>query len=352
MPYDDNLYKIHKPLIGVDIGFNSIKIVQLSKGDVPSLLAYNILPTPPRVIASVNEQDKQRVIAAIRDSLAKARPRKIKTNLAISGLPESKVFTKILQMPNLTPEEMIEAVPHEANRQIPLAIEQTYLDWQPLNLNTDRTQEILVVVAPKNLVDLYLQMFTAVGLNLIALETKPIAAVRALIRPQEPEASLIVDIGAEATGIIVYDLNTIKFTYTIPHGANAFTKTIAYAMKISEQEAEKLKRQTGFKKDSKKGNEILESIKPAMQDIIDEIGNAKKYYENRSKPPRKIQKIKLTGGGAYTPGIVEYISQSVNLKTELGNPLINVAEHSLGDFPRNEVLRFTTAFGLALRENY
>ena len=145
-------------------------------------------------------------------------------------------------------------------------------------------------------------------------------------------------------------MGSIKFSYTIPHGGNTLTKSIAATLKITNEEAEKLKRTIGFKKDEHP--EVIQAMEPVMKDILEEINNAIKFYESRSKPPRKIAEIRICGGGALTPNIAHHLAETSGKKTNIANPFINVVEKSWRRLPKEHILRFTTAVGLALRERY
>lgn len=57
---------------------------------------------------------------------------------------------------------------------------------------------------------------------------------------------MILDVGAENTDIGVFEGEEFKYTNTIPLGGNNITHDIALVLGISEQEAEKLKRQYGL----------------------------------------------------------------------------------------------------------
>ena len=57
---------------------------------------------------------------------------------------------------------------------------------------------------------------------------------------------MILDVGAENTDIGIFEGEEFKYTNTIPLGGNNITHDIALVLGISEQEAEKLKRQYGL----------------------------------------------------------------------------------------------------------
>jgi type IV pilus assembly protein PilM len=354
MSYLEKFYQLTEPIIGVDIGYQSLKVVQLNRKAYPAkLIAFGSASIPVKGMTSSNADHSEEIAKIILKCMNEARPKKIRGKYVVSGLPESRVFTKIIDVPIMSPKEMEMAIPHEASRHIPLPIDEIYLDYQPLNLKNNQMESVLFVAAPKKLVEKYLKVLRSANLEPIALETKPIAAGRSLITPSETQPTLILDIGAEATGISVFDQNTLKFTYTIPHGGYTFSKAIANFLNVDFERAEKIKRTCGLSPKCQYGN-LASALQPIFTDILEEMTNAIKFYEHRSQPSRKITNIRLCGGGANTKGLADYLYQRLEnkIKVVIGNPLINLNQRSTRKLPPAEILHFTTAIGLALREKY
>jgi type IV pilus assembly protein PilM len=182
MSYLDKFYRITESIIGLDIGYDTLKIVQLNRQARPAkLMAYNASSIPPGAMTAKDKDHTQEIANIILKTMHEANFRRIRGKYVVSGLPESRVFTKIIDIPIMNEKEMEQAVPHEASRHIPLPLSDIYLDYQPLNLKTNQNESVLVVAAPKILVERYLKILKLSSLQLLALETKPIAAGRALL---------------------------------------------------------------------------------------------------------------------------------------------------------------------------
>ena len=102
---------------------------------------------------------------------------------------------------------------------------------------------------------------------------------------------------------------------------------------------------------SKKENEeeILRILFPLFEEIKNKISEAVSFWGEKTKGTLRIENILLSGGGSVTPGLAEYIGNEIGIKTEVGNPLINISQESVKDIDRDKVMSFTTALGLALR---
>lgn len=348
--FEEKFFKISDPIIGVDIGYDSIKVVQIRHFASPPhrLLAANHVAIPPRSMQHLAES-KVKLLEALEKALNEAGPHPITSKYVVSGLPESKVFSTIIQCPAMSIKELEQAVPIQAAKHIPVPIENLAIDFLPLSELGDKI-EVLVTAAPKTLVQRYLELFEGAGLELFALETKPIANNRSLVAPIEREPILIIDIGAEGTGLTLIDEGTIRFTTSLPQGGNIMTRTISQTLQITDEQVEDLKRRYGFLENQQ--SNIAGLMKNCMQEILEESRRAIKYFHERSEQGKKITKIKLCGGASQTPGIVEVVQEALGVPTEIGNLLTNLDERSARVFGNEPILRYTTAIGLALREGY
>jgi cell division ATPase FtsA len=82
------------------------------------------------------------------------------------------------------------------------------------------------------------------GLFPAALVIEAVAIARSLLPLEEAQttsATIIIDIGAARTGLIVFDQGTIQFTVSLPISGHKITATIATSLKLDEAEAEQAK---------------------------------------------------------------------------------------------------------------
>ena len=88
--------------VGLDIGSHSIKLVELleDKG-VYTLHAAGLVPTPVNIVSSNDMKDREAVAIAIKKLFVDA----VVTNRVVNiALPESQVFTRVVQMQNFPKE--------------------------------------------------------------------------------------------------------------------------------------------------------------------------------------------------------------------------------------------------------
>jgi len=322
---------------GLDIGYENLKVVQLKKtASLFQLVSLGCSPSPREIFSREHIKDKEALASAIAQAV---KEHKIRAKAVVSALPESLVFTKILELPLIEPQALEYTIPNEVAGYIPLEPNQAYLDYQVIN-QSEKGYEVLTVAAPKTLVDEFIETIRLAGLSLICLETKPLANSRALLPKNSKEPFLIVDLGALATSLTIHDGQAIRFTATLPIGGKLFSERIALAQNISFEEAEKIKKTSGLK-DPK----IAHTLEHALVPLIDEMAGGLKYFQ-KHEGQIKLLKILLTGGGAAMPGLDRLIEEKIGLKTERGNPWRMIKNPP----PDQKSTLFTASIGLAMRQ--
>jgi len=300
---------------GLDISDFSIKIAQLDKRGVKILTRTSI----PKGVIKEGEIKKGDELVEI----LKKTVKDIKTSYAVCSLPEQHAFVKVLDFPKMKASEMKEAIKWETEANIPLSLDEVYLDSQILSSNN-----VLVNAAPKTLVDKYLEVLRKADIEPVVFEIESVATARSLIK-KEIKPVLIIDLGFSRTSFIIFK-DHIRFTNSISVSNQGMINDISKKLKISFKEAQALKFEKGLQGD------ILKVLTPSLNELIEKIDDCADFYKEE-----KISKIILCGGGAYLNGLPEYFTTKSKIPTELGKPWIKVN--------KKDILAYSTVLGLALR---
>ncbi|HSX58518.1 MAG TPA: type IV pilus assembly protein PilM, partial [Candidatus Saccharimonadales bacterium] len=215
---------------GLDIGTHSIKLVQLSGSPTsPTFVTTGQFPTPPQALLSEADPDLQNLANTVKNLMKEA---KVSTTRVVTSLPESQIFTRVVEMPELSKQEMKSAIDYEAEQYVPLPMTEVTLTWQVLSTKVGADKktkmEVLLVAAPKNLVNKYLKILKMTGLNVVSIETETTAVVRALVqRIEGTPTTMVASIGASTTDLTVVTDNHISFTRSIATGGLALARAIA-----------------------------------------------------------------------------------------------------------------------------
>src|SRR3989344_2455681 len=356
--------------IGLDISDLSVKLVQLSKkGSGLELAAFSDVPLPSGLFNNDAIQNEAGLVDYLQNLFKNVSHHSghLHGRAIVASIPEAKAFVRVINLPMLASEELVTAVPIEAEQYIPLPIDQMQVDWQVVGQSA-MGLKVFITATPKIYVQNLVNVFVKAGLVAQSIEAESAAIVRALLpKTGQVPGTLIVDLDASRTSFIVYGDNSIQFTSSIPMAGNAFTEAIAKRLNIDRQEAEHVKRLHGVptfagpeEKVSPEMSHILaevsQAIAPILNNLYDEIKNTIKFHEEHTdiEHPElmKISQIILCGGTAKLPNLVEYLQGRItgdmtfsgrNIKVAFANAWQNVIENAAPPFSRREAFSYTTA---------
>lgn len=339
--------------VGLDIGFSSIKVVALSKDSgQPKLISLGAIAAPQPGMISDADPDLETTALAIKKLLAAA---KIEQNEVIVALPESKVFTRVIDdLPYLSDQELTSAIRYAAEEFIPMPLSDVNLNWQVLSRSEGKTKNVkivvLVIASPKNAILKYLKVLSMASLRPKALETEIIAVTRSLVgnNPFSP-SSLIIQLGANTTDFAAVSKGLIWLTRSISTGGAALTRVLAQQFNFEISQAEEYKKVYGMNEDQLEGK-VYDALKP-MMDVISGEGKRVIQAFQTKYPQNPIKRVVLSGGGAKMPGLVIYLANTLNLEVQEADPwyLITKDKSLVGKLSQ-DAPSYSVAVGLALRE--
>ena len=181
------------------------------------------------------------------------------------------------------------------------------------NLSSGFTINAQVMLADKEYVRKIANIFKKAGIEIDGIIPKVLAERNLILDKNELNDNvMLLDVGAENTDIGIFEGNVFKYTNTIPLGGSNITHDISLVLNISEEEAEKLKRQYGLalrsfidndneitlntcKNENKviKSSELIEIMEARIEEIFLIIN---KEITNQGLKS-KINNVVLTGQG-------------------------------------------------------
>lgn len=337
---------------GLDIGSHSIKAVQVKRDErggarLTHFATYN---TPSRAFESEADKHKKILSDAVKETMKEAG---IKSPRVVASLPESKLFTRVVEMPKMSEKELRSSLDYEAERYIPFPIDSAVFDFEVVAKPEDsKKMQVLLVASPQGLVSRYLDVLEGAGLEVLALEPETIAMVRAMVGAGEKAnvPTLLVSIGSSTTDLVITEKGNIRFTRSVATGGKALGRALARALGFEEEQAISYKRRYGLKESELEGK-VGEVLKPVFKVIIDEMHRSLEFYESRRSGG--VNRIVLSGGTANLPGVLVYLASEFGVEVQLANPWERVSypEDQL-DKEKMESLGpvLAVAVGLALRD--
>lgn len=348
MNTDKLLYK-DKPLFGLDIGANSIKVMQLTReGKHVNVNAYGLIRFENTATENGVIIDYEGLAQSMLELFDKHINGKITTRRVAASIPASSAYSRVMSLPaNLGKKELAEAVRFEAEQYIPIPIDDLYIDYSAGPARED-TREVLVVAVPKKVIDSYMRFFELVGLEVCAIETTISAASR-LIAETDNSAdtpSILIDLGSVSVDLSIYD-KILVVNGTVPGGGDNFSEQIKLRLNVTRPEADTIKAKYGLGI-SKKQTEIREALGTQLDLLTKEIRRVVRYYEERSDGKSKIGQIITMGGGANMPGLTDYLTDNLRLPTRMSSFWGSFNLHKLQPPPEGERSIYVSVAGAAL----
>jgi type IV pilus assembly protein PilM len=266
---------------------------------------------------------------------------KITAKYIIASLPESKMFTRIIDLPKLGKKDVSDAIKYELEQSIPVPESDLYIDWQTI-AETDEAVTVFLAAAPKSIINSYTQLFELLDMDPLALEMSLAAIARAMVSNKEQSGPVIIlDIGDQASNIAIFDDN-LRITGSHPIGGGTIKELLVNALGIEPKEASRKIRE-GISKDTKEAT----LIKSEVEKLYDEMSKTVQYYREKSGYEKEM-KVLLCGGLGFMPGLPELLKEH-GYESKIGNPWVNISIYPIKPVPKEEVPGYATAIGLCLR---
>lgn len=337
--------------VALDIGSNSIKVVQMNQTKKGwELVKLGMSELPPEAIVDGSIIDSITVTNTIRELI---KEHGIKVADAVSSLTGHSVIIKKVNFPAMTDDELAESIQWEAEQYIPFPITDVNIDFQILGADAEGggQMDVMLVAVKKDVINDYTNVIKEAGLNPVVIDVDSFA-LENMMEINYPIASgenlAVVNIGASITSISVIFGGLTIFTRSIPMGGNQFTEEIQRQLNISFKEAEQLK--TGKGGAGGEGGadrqSALESIETVSTNLTFEIKRSLDFFLGGAEGSY-VNKIYLSGGGAMVSGLSSLMEEKTAIPVEMVDPFKNV-ERSEKKFPDEMLSEVAPYFGVAV----
>ena len=361
-PYLDNIARYFKKSkrhsIGVDIGSNSIKLVELEKKNgTIKLKNYAVL----RIQEDLTRGEIRKFSGEMIDKVLNDLSIKDKTvNLAI---PSYSSLITLIEVSSQTEEEIRKEIELEAGKYIPVDLEDVVYDWQIVK--TDILEEklkekgvkknkenfvsegenlvqskVLLISVMRNVSNEYEKSFDKNRLKVESIEVDCFSTQRSLLKGQKGNY-LIMDIGGKVTNFIGVCKGQLLFNRNVDLAGNKLTELIAKTLNVNNNRAETMKVKQGFDSDSKAV--VANVLDPFCDSLIEQAEKNLNEFEEFKNVD--LDKIVLTGGTSKLKGLKECIQDKMKTEVVYGNPWSGI------DYPKeikDKILSSAPFFGVAV----
>lgn len=312
---------------GLDIGNSSIKAVHLEKkGDQFALLAAGITASPIKSISAAQDKDMTAVAEAIKKLVSDAKITSKEVNVS---LPEAQVFTRLITLPSLSDEEIAAAISWQAEPYIPIPADQASIDYQIVERrepsgNVPGGVDVLLVAAPKELVQKYMKVVKLSGLTLVGVESDLIALSRSTA--PENQSTVLIDVGSSSTNIGVVKNGQLMVSRSVATGGEVLTRAVSTTLSVTPQQAEEYKKAYGLNPKALEGR-VKQAIEPAFKLIIEEVKKTLQFYKTEVRKDEQVGIVTISGGTAGMAEVSTYLTETLGLEVIVGDPFAKVQKN-------------------------
>ena len=329
---------------GVDIGNRALKAIKLVReGDALVVDDFDVIEH--ETVLSNSGDNREALVNKALNEFASRHP--IKGGAVAVGVSGQSSFARFIKLPPVEEKKIPEIVRFEAIQQIPFPLDDVEWSYQLFRSEDSPDVEVGIFAMRKELIDQHIKNFTDADLNVQVVQMNPLAVYNAMSLDQRIEGTtMIIDLGAENTDLIIADADTV-WLRSIPIGGNNFTEALVKSFKLNFAKAEDLKRNAAT---SKYARQIFQAMRPVFADLVAEVQRSIGFYASVHRDSR-IKKILAVGGTFKLPGLTKYLQQNLQLEVERLDTIGAGAppDPKQAAVYQDNVLSMVSAYGLALQ---
>jgi type IV pilus assembly protein PilM len=335
----------------LDIGSNAVRVVQLSSTgpDSWSLDHFGYAPLDEHTANSNSPESLRKLGEIIMTAVGQSG---IKAKSVVVGLPSSKTFTTVIELPVMPEAELKSTLKYQIDQYIPMAANEAKVDWALLgtSLHDPKQQEVLLASTSNSYAEERLEFIESLGLDVIASEPDPLAMVRSLLPAGVPDARLIIDVGELSTDLAITFGDTPRLVRTIPMGVKSLIKAAVQNLNVQEDQARQFILKFGLAPDRLEG-QVYRALESTLENFATELIKSVKFFQTRY-PNTPVGGILLSGYSAIVPLFGDYVTAKTSVPSTVANPWQKVRVSQADQQQLMTVAsEFATVIGLAQRRN-
>lgn len=291
--------------------------------DLPTIKHFQAIPLPNGAVVDGEVVDHD-VVAGLLNTLVK-RFKFPREDTALVYSSRRMVFRET-DSPYMSLNDLKSTLPFQAKGMIPLPIEESELDFVPLNvIDSEQGKQLhgILVATLRNGLEKTARTAEDAGFVITSIDAGPFALARLFADTNQQQTEAVVNISGNGTDVIVLENGQPAYMRVVPSGADDVTDAIANALSISFEDAERIKNQIGLQNVT--GDERLEKAEEVIREttaqLIVGIRNTLNLYDV-DHAGGTISGVVLTGTGARLIGLPPVLASSINKVVRIGDPFI------------------------------
>ena len=215
---------------GIDVGNRALKAIKLVRENEQLRIDDFEVIEHEHVLSQAGDNKESLIQTAIANFIQR---HPMKGGAVAIGVSGQSSFARFIKLPPVEKSKIPEIVRFEAIQQIPFPLDDVEWSYQLFQDEGSPEKEVGIFAMRKELVNQHIKYFTDFDLNVQVVQMNPLAVYNAMHYDGRLSSgtTMIIDLGAENTDLIIADKETI-WMRSIPIGGNNFTQTLEKAFKL------------------------------------------------------------------------------------------------------------------------
>ena len=362
--------------IGLDIGHNSIKMIQLAvnEGHTSILAADKV-----HIDAGINGDGEERrsfVISTIKQMLTEGN---FRGRNVVSCLPSDRLKITSLRLAEAETQEIEQVLRKEVGQRFGLDPDKDTINYVlagNVRQGDEVKNELILFAADDEAIKNHIGMLEEAQLRPVAIDTIPCALFRSfersLRRQEDREHTVVfVDVGSRFTTVVFGRGGEISFVKQIPIGGEKFNREIATKLGISINEADTLRGKLRMERagvepyfqgtpaqntanegrlDASTRQVMVDAISAVAEELAREISLCFRYYTVTFRGKR-VERAVFAGGEAYEGILLNVLKRQLAVEIEVAQPLrgFDMMNVNFDSDKRGLLCEWAVAVGLSLK---
>ena len=259
------------------------------------------------------------------------------------GLASNRIGVRSVEIVGIDDEARFDnAVRFKAHEVLPVAVSESVLDYRVLEERANEAGElsrrVLLVVAPRDQVEPYVEVAGRVGIKLAGIDLEALGLLRAFVDPRpfaaraiDDTATVVVSIGHESSTLLVAGGGACEFTRVFDWGGSALEEAIASSLDVHPAEAATILRHLSLSGPGRQLDGLdevarakaVDALRPRLTPFARELVSSLRFYQTQAES-LGIGGIVITGGTSHLEGLGDALHQMIGVDVSVGDPFARV----------------------------
>ncbi|NLW86952.1 MAG: pilus assembly protein PilM [Planctomycetes bacterium] len=316
--------------IGVDLAGDVLRMAQLKQGEESmELLSAGSEALPPSVHHG-ERAGMDAIASSIRSIMRRAS---FRGRRAVLCIPSGDSFIHHVKTPKLPADSISQAVNAELAGKLPYPVEEAVIRHVVVGdvlAEGDTRQEVIAISARRKVVEDYLDMAARARLDVVGINIVPCAILECYARlfrrtDDLGRTILFLDVGPDATQVIVSHGCKLAFARCLSTGSMKFDDALAQGLSVPVEQARNLRRGA---EPAGSAREVVTAQLDSFLDspvraLADEVTQCLRYCETAFRT-QGAERVIFVGQEAYDKRLCQMIAQRLNMRAQIGDPLMRI----------------------------